>query len=595
MSDEKKKLSENIEKEVNKSNQIVPEYYSQQGAAGPYNQPPPAFSNQQNFEGMPSHSQQPPAPSYGQQAPSYGQQQPQFYQQAPYDQQYGQPPYDQQYGQQPPASFGQQQPPYGMYDQPKGPYGQQSYDQQQHQYGAFNQQQQQQPQYGVFDQQQQQPQYGVFDQQQQPQPQYGVFDQQQQPPFGQQAPYGQYPPFNPQEQGYPPAGFNGQYPPNPSGYGQQPAAAPAGDDSTIPKFFNATEEQLLEYRDKLRQRFRSTMPFDWLGQADNQWYSSWCMKQENFVAFRLGLTLYAYWAWDKFHGQIGNNTWNSDMEILSDTTSIIRGAVTWLSLLSVFLGMLGVTILSGLQLVLSENSFKTLSSYRVHSSRMGKIINWLVFGMNFHYDAAPITACMALVLTITPNNFYQVKMAQPLWPALTLPILMIMDLWIVKRCRIDTTYIRRNMYLMIFGISFLGLLWAFHFYYIFRGVFGIFTTKSLAAEMAPNLILTLAFVIVAVVGTDSVYNFLKFKSYYLIANHFDKVAARDVKTISTENEEKYVVKREKIRLELEAEHAKYLADLAEQYNQYQGDNGAGTSAGPIESVAAPDNVNTENS
>jgi hypothetical protein len=544
MSEEKK----SFENEASKSNQIAPGNYGSQ-SPGPYDQqlPPPSYGNQQQFGGgMPPYAQQP-----------------QHHTMAPYGQQvpYGQPPFGQApFNQQGPL-FNQQQPPF---------YQQQPY------YGP-----------GAFDQQNFNPPFNNQGPPGQQYPPFGGFDQQQVPQAfinqgpGQPLSYGQYPPSEPQMQGYP----YGQFPPPDPGQ-IQPGAPEAANGAPVPELFKVTEEQLIEYRNNIRKKFRHTMPFDWLGQADNQWYSSWCMKQQNFFAFRLGLVLYAYWAWAKFHGQLDGNTWTGKFEFFADSSSIIRAGVTWFSLFSVFLGIFGVTILSGLQLILSEKSFSTLSSYRLHSTRLGKILNWAVFGMNFHYDAAPITACMALVLTITPNNFYQIKLAQPLWPALTLPLLILMDLWLVKRCRIDMSYIRRNMILMISFVAFCALVWAYYFYFFIQGIFKIYTTKSFASEIAPILFLVLAFVIVAAVGTDSVYNFLRFKSHYLISNHFDKISARDVKKILGDNEERYHLKMEKIRLELEAEQAKYFAELSAQFDQNQYDNNAaGTSAGTTDPVA----------
>jgi hypothetical protein len=395
-------------------------------------------------------------------------------------------------------------------------------------------------------QQQQQQQY--YDPNHQQQHQYYDPNQQQQPYYYYQAQNPQYDSFG------------------------QPIQEPELDtkvDDTVYVFSKPNEEQVQNLAKRLRSKYRIYLPYDWLGQADYDWYESWFMNLGNFVGFRIGLALYALWSLIKFHDRFFNETWDCVMDRLVDTTTLIRFPFVWLSLLSVFIGVGGMTIMSFFKLIVSEATFKKLSSFRASRSSLGQWRDWAVFGINYHYDAAPVMACMPLVLTVLPAGLFETKLALPIWPALTLPLLVLMDTWITKRCRFDGTYIRRYMIITISVLAIIGTLWTCFYSKVIREILAIYTAKALFIEIIPTGLLALAFAAIATLGTDSLYSFSVFKAHYLLANHFDSISARNIDDIVAQNAKHYKIKNEAKLVRQAQEEAAIQALYAEQMAAYQ--------------------------
>ena len=341
------------------------------------------------------------------------------------------------------------------------------------------------------------------------------------------------------------------------------------------KFYQPTEEQLEDLKGRLRNKYRANMPYDWLGQIDNQWYSSWMMKQGNFVAFRLGLACYAYYCWSKFHGLVFGDHWNSYFETLLDSTTPTRFIFVWISLFVVMFATGGNALLSGLQMILSKEKFAKLTAFRLGVKFTGNLRAWLLFKINSFYDAAPVMACMPIVLHLVPSSLFQANFNLPLGPSISLPLLVLMDWWMTKRTRFDSTNVRRYNYVTIIILTAFSFLWIVFHLLVVRQLLAFHARSYFGADLAPIALFYWSYAVIVTVGVDVMFNFCRFKSNYLLMNHFKQLSSKDVNAIASEYEEYYTKKKEEVQARIEAENAEALAEWTRRMNE-NGFNADGT-------------------
>lgn len=397
----------------------------------------------------------------------------------------------------------------------------------------------------------------------------------------------QYPPQGPQGYHYPPQGYaphgpQGQMPPYPPGpyqdyygYGYPPHQQVSSEGvEPAPKvvpdvvLYKATPEQLEEMKNRLRNKYRANMPFDWLGQIDNQWYSSWMLSQPNFVAFRLGLSVFTYYCWSKFHGEVsGIDNWNNIMELLLDSTTPTRFLFVWICLFVVMIGTGGMALISTLQLFLPKEKFAKFTAYRVGLSSAGLWRSWFLFKINSFYDAAPMMSCVPLILHMAPSPFFVNKLALPMWLSFYLPALIMMDWFMTKRTRYDGSSIRRYTYIILVLLAVVCFIWAIIHFIFIRKLLAFVNKNFLKADLAPLIIFYWGYAVITTVGVDVMYIFCRFKADYLLRNHFDQLSSRDVNLMAEELGEHYAKKQEEMRARLEAEQAAAFAEWNATFGQ----------------------------
>lgn len=357
---------------------------------------------------------------------------------------------------------------------------------------------------------------------------------------------------------------------------------PETEDGEIRKKYYATAEQAEKFKGQIRNKFRANMPFDWLGQIDNQWYSSWLLTQPNFVAFRLGLAVFTYYCWRKFHGEMSGDTWNSLMESLLDSSTPTRFLFVWVSLFVVMIATGGMALISGLQLIMPKKKFARLTCFRLGLTWSGQWRSWLIFKINGFYDATPMMSCVPIVLQMVPTKFFVNKLQLPLWITLTLPLMVLMDLWITKRTRFDGTSVRRYTTAIIVILAIGCFLWTILHYLLIRLLLAFNDSNYYTSDLAPLLLFYWGYAVITTIGVDATYNFCRFKANYLLANELGNLAARDVNEIAKDYGEHYTKKKEELRARLEAEQAAAYEEWLKQMHDETGEHEVVEGEGELE-------------
>lgn len=309
---------------------------------------------------------------------------------------------------------------------------------------------------------------------------------------------------------------------------------------------NKQQKEALKVR--LRNKFRHTMPFDWLGQKEKDWYSSWILSQNNFISFRLGIILFVVnCVWKLLRIFLGY-TWTSIFEIILDPTSFFRYFFTLFGLFGLLVGIGGSTVLSIAKLFLSQNNFRLLCQYKNGKGVIGYFRSFMIFTINHAYDSGLIFAFLPFILYAYPKQIVLVKVSLSAWNTLLLPVLVLMDLWMTKRCRIDTIFIKRHLTIFLRAITFLGVVWAIvcKVLWIICGIHRkpggyliIEIDEYFKIDIGPyiigslqNLILFLFYWTIQSIITDFSFDFLRFKANYLLINHSEQISGKDVNNLA---------------------------------------------------------------
>ena len=409
------------------------------------------------------------------------------------------------------------------------------------------------------------------------------YDQYQQGPYGD--PYGQQ-----QNYGYNDyANNNNQY-----DYQQQPPQDQYADSyyqapPVTNNFFEITEEdkdivykpsqeQKEKLKQKLRTKFRHLMPFDWLGQKDFHWYSSWMLQQEHFVAFRVGLTLFIANCWWKVVSVFMGYTWTGILEAFLDSTSFLRYSYAIFALTGLLIGIGGSTLLSLAKLYMNPKHFKLLCQYKSGKMLTGKLRSKAIFTINHFYDAGMIFAVAPVILAAVPESLLLTKVCLSPWNTFVLPLLVFMDLWMTKRCRYDSFFIQRHLPVFTFLLFMIGQVWSTICMFLRQAVGVDYTEVHVKMEtryyvfgldvsgffpaITLNILLLLVFRIIDTLGVEWLYNFHRFKANYLLKYHINDISIKDVDDLAKSQQRHYKKKLDK----LEAFAAEDYAKLAETVN-----------------------------
>lgn len=341
--------------------------------------------------------------------------------------------------------------------------------------------------------------------------------------------------------------------------------------------YKPSQEQTEKLKQKLRAKFRHMMPFDWLGQKDFHWYSSWMLQQEHFVAFRVGLTLFVANCWWKVVSVFMGHTWAGLLEAVLDYSSFLRYSYAIFALTGLLIGIGGSTLLSLAKLYMNPKHFKLLCQYKSGKLFMGKLRSKAVFTINHFYDAGMIFAVAPVILAAMPESLLLVKVCLSPWNTFALPLLVFMDLWMTKRCRYDSFFIKRHLPVFTFLLFIAGLVWSTVCMFL-REVVGVdysevrvaqgtmhmagYDVSSFSPAIALNTLLLLIFRIIDTVGVEWLYNFHRFKAHYLLKYHVNDISIKDVDDLAKSQQRHYKKKQDK----LEACAAEDYAKLEQSVN-----------------------------
>ena len=357
-----------------------------------------------------------------------------------------------------------------------------------------------------------------------------------------------------------------------------------------------TAEQKEKLKEKLRNKFRNNLTFDWLGQKDFNWYSSWMMSQGNFIGFRVLLTLFVFNCWWKLVSVFAGFTWTNVMEVMMDFTSFLRFSFTIFALSGVLIGIGGSTMLSICKLCFSPKQFKLLCQYKTGKDLSGLVRSFLIFTVNHLYDAGMIFAAIPIVLIGIPEPLVMKKIALSPWNTFTLPLLVLMDLWITKRCRCDSDFINRHLPIFTFLLFVFSVLWTIACMFIsyFFGIYHSFSDTARIMDLwdleedhiviqllkfqgvypilvgvFQNTILFISYLVIGTFGAEWLQDFHRFKANYLLMNHVNDFSIKDANDHAKNQEKHYKAKIDAFESKLAEERAKLFAEDNKQADNFE--------------------------
>jgi len=194
-----------------------------------------------------------------------------------------------------------------------------------------------------------------------------------------------------------------------------------------------------------------------------------------------------------------------------------------------------------------------------------------------------ILAVAPFILIAIPDQLLLKKVSLSPWNTFALPLLVLMDLWMTKRCRFDFAFINRHLPVFTSLILVGGIAWSAVCSMLMK-LFGIYLEYSFPAKFIPidvmksplyevftfiigifqNLALFLIYRIIDTFGAEWLQNFHRFKANYLLMHHVNDTSIKDVNDLAKRQEKHYKKKTD----QLDAIFAEERANLAQHISEF---------------------------